>query len=111
MGTRNFGSLQPFPDLRITGQRLDKDLETMRAYAAAIAASGIAAGLMQPAPATAQIAPHSSDKASAAYSPSAMVQTGSRRHAFCFWCGAEIAPPARSDDADDRQRRKRSVLR
>lgn len=84
----------------------------MRAHAAAIAAAGIVAGLMLPAPATAQIVPHTSDKASAAYSPSAAVQTGSRRQAFCFWCGNDVAASLRSDDGiDERQRRKRSVLR
>lgn len=85
MGRGRAQSLQPISDPRITTQ-VDRDLETMRGFIVAVVA---AVGVLlngSPRGAIAQIVPYTSDKASAAYSPAAVVQTGSRNDRVCFWC-------------------------
>jgi len=56
----------------------------MRALSLASAVGGIL--LVLGGEASAQIVPHTSDKASAAYSPAAVVQTGSRRWSETVGC-------------------------
>ncbi|MEA1831687.1 hypothetical protein U8607_06275 [Methylobacterium durans] len=64
---------------------------------ARLALAGAALAILGAGPAPAQIVPETSGKTSAANSPAAVVQTGSRKRLSCFVCAAEPGEPPRGD--------------
>ncbi len=64
---------------------------------ARLALAGVALAVLGAAPAQAQIGPETSGRTSAANSPAAVVQTGSRKRLSCFVCTAEPAEAPRGD--------------